>query len=81
MSSSTEYRDMTVAYTDAELDEFRPLFKSLKTYDPSNDTIGAIDFGEVCRLMRYERTEEQIESYQVFFDKYHQGKVKQKLLI
>lgn len=71
---------MSIPFTDAELDEFRPLFKCLKSYDPIDDTIQSVDFTEAARLIRYERTEEQMEGYKVFFDKHHEGKVTKKLI-
>lgn len=77
MAGATDknFRDMSVPYTDAELEEFRPLFKSMKTYNPEGDYIETIEYPELCRLMRYERTEEQLKTYQEYWAKNYDGKV------
>lgn len=57
---------MSIPYTETELEELRPQFQLLETYNSA---------GDVCKLTRLARCEEQMKSYQEFWDKYYEGKV------
>jgi len=59
-----EYRDMSIPYTEEELQALRELICSLPTYKDGN--VYADDIPAVVKAMRYERTPEQIQAY----DKY-----------
>ena len=62
-----EYRDMSVPYTEKELEELEALFKALPTYrDGAAETS---DMAAICKLMRYERTPEQILAYKHYCDR------------
>lgn len=74
-NTSNNYRDMTKPFTETEVQEFRPLFTSMKTYNADGDYIRTIEFPELCRLMKFERTEETLKTYEQFWAKYYDGKV------
>jgi len=69
----TEYRDMTKAYTDEELQGLTDAFKSLPTWDGTK--IKATDIPELIKKMKYERTPEQVAAYQNYWEQNCDGKV------
>jgi len=67
------FRDMTIPYTDQEIQDLRDIFRSLPTC--TNDTILTTDFPALVIGMRYERTPEQIQAYQKYWLERNGGKL------
>ena len=64
---SGEYRDMSIPYTEKELEELEVLFKALPTF--RDGAVETSDMAAICKMMRYERTPEQVLAYKDYWDR------------
>ena len=79
MSHYFEYRDMTVPYSDEELECIVEIFKSLPTFE--DDSISSTDIPALLEGMRYKRTPEQNAAYKNHWDLHNGGRIPLKEFI
>ena len=73
MSQNTDYRDMSVPYSEEELASVVEIFKSLPTFE--NDSIASTDMAVLIERMRYKRTPEQNAAYKKYWDLLFGGRI------
>ena len=80
MNSSTKkpaaYRDMTVPYSEAEIEEVRITFKTRPSYKPEDGgTISVDEVPQILEAMRMERNPEQVQAYKDYWITHFNGRL------
>lgn len=71
--SESEYRDMTIPYTEKELEYLVQFFKSLPSY--KNDAASVGDFPEILKGLKFKRSPEQVQAYQNYWKQLNGGTI------